>query len=428
VLSKLKKQFMGNFVLKLILSLLGIINTVFIAYIMTGEDAGYLFFSINAVSLLAIVLRMGLDLPITRDIGTAKGRSFKFIIIDNCFTIIVSIFALGALASTLFYLLTLFLSVSLEIRLLQQSLVFAVFVGVTVTLGYVYIGMGYSKLAQFSHGGYTAITLFLGLVVLFSIKGVVDFKSALFVYYIAIVSALLFSLYPIYSKKRFIRAPKSFNAALVRKAVSSFWLPRILFTSFSYLPVILIGLIGSNEHAAVYAVIAKVTLAITMVNETVVNFFTAKIAKAFNSGNLNLSQSHSKTVSTLNIALTIPICILLIFLALYGLDVLGAIYNEGFIPLTILLLCYALSLSFGPVRILLTMGHQEKVLLYSALMSFSLFISLALGLYPLIGLLGVAIAQGMAILASAMFCAYRIYCVQKFWALPSFRLILKLVL
>ncbi len=230
------------------------------------------------------------------------------------------------------------------------------------------------------------------------------------------VAILLFAIY--YVCKLYLKKfQKIKEEEIVKLKIVSFSFPLFLHSSVALIAFwadkIMLGIFGTAKDVGIYNIAIQLALLSTFILIGINEIFVPIIGELYHSKKMELYRGLFQSLTRW--AFTFSMFILSFYL-LFGKELLilfGKDYSLAFLPLIIITVAQAITVSAGPVGHSLIMLGKNKWVLYDTLFIVMINIILNLILIPKYGIIGVAIATAIAYICNALLWSLQNYYLTK---------------
>jgi len=403
-LNKLLKVFSGSFLIRIVYTLFGFINSVLLARFLGAEQYGVYIFALSIVALLSIPTQFGMPMLVVREFaafqankqwGLMKGLGLR----SHQFVLVVSAIICSCAATWLWInpdnyaenkQLALLISLALVPILSLGSLRDAMLRGLRHVI-----------LAQLPESFIRPLLLMMGLLsAIYFFQFQAKVNNILIFYIICSVIAFLIGWY-LFNKHKpeeLEATAAAFDSQLWFKAAFPIGLTSAMQVVSGELSILYLGFLSLDSEIAFFriAVLASAVIAIFMqVSDSIVAPYFSRF---FHQKKYREIESLIKKVCILTTALTIPVFIVFITTGEWLISSFyGDSYKSAYYPLIILSFGQLLNAAIGPVALLLVMSGQQKLVTWGTLFSLSVNITLHIILVPIYGMIGAAIASSVSL-------------------------------
>lgn len=409
------------FCTKVFFALIGFLTNVVIARTLNVADAGYYFFMISVISLLATFSLMGLDNAIVNFIAKANSKG-DFYQVKHVFALSIKIaLYMSLMVAALLYLFNLYVyDVFFNNVGYKTPLFWAVFIIPLVCLFTVFIRsfQGVKLINQFAFfNGITRLLTFIGLLLLAIFYGRLFIEQMYWLYFMSSLLALILvyvswrnfnanNMSLIHTKQQSLNITH-FNSRYYRYCFSV-WGISCLAIIMGQGVQILLALLSGVEQVAYFAIANRIALLVAFVLVAINGILSPKFAEISAEGNSQRLQQVYRSSTRLMLLVTSPLLIIVFVFSTDILMLFGEQYKNATLALRVLIMAQLVKVMVGSVGQLLIMSGFVRSQNVNLVIAVVILIIGSIILVPHYGALGGAIATLGAVVANNLLGLYAV--------------------
>lgn len=404
-LNKLIKVFSGSFIIRIVYTLLGFINSVLLARLLGAEEYGVYIFALSIVALLSIPTQFGMPMLVVREFaafhakkqwGFMKGLALR----SHQFVLVVSLIICSCAA------LWLWINPSNYSNNKQQVLMISLLLIPILSLGALrdamLRGLRHVILAQIPESFIRPLLLMLGLLIaLFAMQSKASVSHVMGFYIFCSIVAFIIGwlLFNRRKPKELESATVDFNSKAWFLAAFPIGLTSAMQVLSGELSVLYLGILSLDRDIAFFRIAILVSGIIMIFMQITDSIVAPYFSRLYQQRRYIEIEKLIKKVCMISAVLTIPVFIFFIIIGEWLLvRFYGVSYKAAYYPLVILSFGQLINAIIGPVALLLVMTGQQKLVTWNTLLSLLVNILLHVFLVPKYGVIGAAVASAISII------------------------------
>ena len=207
----------------------------------------------------------------------------------------------------------------------------------------------------------------------------------------------------------------------MRKSARPLWVTNVAHNAIlPWTPLVLLAVWGTTEEVGIFGVAMRVSLLVSFLLLTVIAVLSPRFATHHARGELAEVAALGRRFSLLTTLAASPLLLILIFAGDFVMGIFGPDFADGGRVLAILALGQGIFAATGPVGAILMMGGRERDMRNITLLSVVVVVILALVLTPSLTAEGAAIAAASAYAVSGVGLLLMVRFQFGIWAAPFF--------
>lgn len=401
----LLRSFVGVSSLYLLGIPLLLIMNIVLARTLSVTDFGLFGFALSLATVLAIPVSGGLPMLLTREVAGYAQRdnwpAYRGLVLEayRWVALVSSTIGLAFLAWN-----AVFGGMAAQYLLITFLLV--PFFGLNAIRNGILKGLGRSLMAEAPSQALQPLLLILGYLVLPKL-GLTSAANALWWYFAVVVMVFgLASLMLWWVQPRAVQATSSdgTDRPRWRRALLPFMMMSATALLSTQVAVLISGFMGQEEVVAYLRVAERGAMCIIIPFHVLSSILGPHLVAAIQSGDLGQQRDIIRRSSRLMFFTSLPLAIVIL---LVGAQILGLLFGspydeKSYLPMVIVSVTQVISMAFGHIGMLLTMGGRERLILASQALGLCVNIALCILLIGPFGAVGASIGVSAGVMASTV--------------------------